>query len=91
MYLPACSGTNRTVFTVSGRMSVRIFNPGQLNPCILSSVVNSSTTGIPFFTVITLGEYSYFFAVTLITCSFSARGQGGADKKNNEGQKRDGP
>ena len=57
-------GKLKPVSLFPGLMSVRIPRAGQLKPCTLSSDVNSSTTGTPFLTVITLGEYSNFFAVT---------------------------
>src|ERR1700719_893362 len=46
-----------------------------LKPWVLSSDVNFNSTGVPTFTRIGDGEYSYFLAVTSMTCALWSDGE----------------
>src|SRR5262249_39918425 len=52
------------------------FISGSLKPWVTSSVWNTSTTGSPFFNVISLGLYENFFAVISILRGVSERASG---------------
>jgi hypothetical protein len=58
------AGVKRTTFSAPGLTSLRTLRSGMVNPCFRSSETISITTGWPFFTVISFGLYSNFFAVS---------------------------